>query len=32
MSVAFGGVSEMLSGKKYPQNVRTLRIVVEELL
>ena len=26
------GVPKMLSGKKYPQNVRALRLVVEELL
>ena len=32
LEVAFGGVSKMLSGKKYPQNIRALRIVVEELL
>ena len=32
MSVAFGGISKMLSSKKYPQNVRALRIIVEELL
>ncbi len=28
----FGGVMKMLSGKKFPQNVRALRMVVEELL
>lgn len=32
LSSAFGGVSKMLSGKKYPQNVRALRLVTEELL
>ena len=32
MSVAFGGVSKMLTGKKIPQNIRALRIVVQELL
>ena len=29
---AFGGVLKMLSGKKFPQNVRSLRMLVEELL
>ena len=29
---AFGGVSKMLSGKKYPHNVRALRLLTEELL
>ena len=29
---AFGGVPKMLSGKRFPQNVRALRMVVEELL
>lgn len=29
---AFGSVDKMLSGKKYPQNVRALRLLVEELL
>ena len=28
----FAGVPKLLSGKKYPQNVRALRLVVEELL
>ncbi|KAI8514535.1 hypothetical protein Bbelb_071260 [Branchiostoma belcheri] len=28
----FGGVAHMLSGKKFPQNFRALRIVTEELL
>ena len=32
LSVAFGGVLKMLSGKKFPQNVRALRMLVEELL
>ena len=32
MNSAFGGVLKMLSGKKYPQNLRALRMVVEELL
>ena len=32
MNAAFGGVSKMLTGKKYPQNIRALRMVVEELL
>lgn len=32
LSAAFGGVTKMLSGKKYPQNVRTLRLLTEELL
>lgn len=32
MSAAFGSIDAMLSGKKYPQNVRALRMVVEELL
>ena len=32
MDVAFGGVPKMLTGKKYPQNVRALRMVVEQLL
>ena len=29
---AFGGVEKMLSGKKFPQNMRALRLTVEELL
>lgn len=29
---AFGGVEKMLSGKKYPQNVRAFRLLAEELL
>ena len=32
LQVAFGGVSSMLSGKKYPQNIRALRLLTEELL
>ena len=32
LSVAFGGVQKMLSGKKFPQNVRALRMVAEEIL
>ena len=32
MESAFAGVSKMLSGKKFPQNVRALRFVAEELL
>ena len=28
----FAGVPKLLSGKKFPENVRALRIVVEELL
>ena len=28
----FTGVARMLSGKKFPQNVRAMRLVVEELL
>ncbi len=29
---AFGGVEKMLTGKKYPQNVRAFRLLTEELL
>jgi hypothetical protein len=29
---AFAGVAKMASGKKYPQNVRALRMVAEEVL
>ena len=29
---AFGGVSRMLTGKTFPQNIRALRMVVEEIL
>jgi len=32
MKSSFGSVQTMLSGKKFPQNVRALRIVTEELL
>ena len=32
MKSAFGGVPRLLSGKKFPQNVRALRLVVEEIL
>ena len=32
MSSVFGGVSKMLTGKKFPQNVRALRMVTEEAL
>ena len=32
MKAAFAGVDKMLSGKKFPMNVRALRIVVVELL
>ena len=32
LSPVFAGVSKMLSGKKFPQNVRALRMVTEELL
>ena len=32
LSVAFAGVPKMLSGKKFPQNVRALRMVAEEIL
>ena len=32
MESTFGGVSEMLNGKKFPQNMRALRLVVEKLL
>jgi hypothetical protein len=28
----FGGLLKMLNGKKFPENVRALRIVVEEVL
>jgi len=29
LSAAFGGVAKILSGKKYPQNVRALRLLTE---
>ena len=32
MKAAFAGLPKMLGGKKFPVNVRTLRMVVEELL
>ena len=32
MQTAFGGVPKMLSGKKFPHNMRAMRMVVEELL
>lgn len=32
LSSAFGGVLKMLTGKKFPKNVRTLRMLVEDLL
>lgn len=32
LQVAFGGVGAMLAGKKFPHNIRALRMVVEELL
>ena len=32
LSVPFGGVLKMMTGKKYPQNVRAFRMLVEELL
>ena len=32
LGAAFGGVLKMLTGKKYPQNVRALTMLVEELL
>ena len=32
MTPVFGGVGKMLSGKKFPQNVRALRLVTEEIL
>ena len=32
MKAAFGGVPKMLTGKKFPQNCRALRIVTEEVL
>ena len=28
----FGGVPKLLSGKKFPQNVRALRIMAEEVV
>ncbi len=32
LSVAFSGVRKMLTGRKYPQNVRALRLLVEKIL
>ena len=32
MRAAFGGIQKMLAGKKFPQNCRALRMIVEELL
>ena len=32
MKSAFAGVEKMLLGKKYPSNVRALRVVLIELL
>ena len=32
MNEAFGGVASMLTGKKFPQNVRALRMVTQEVL
>ena len=32
MKSTFAGVPKMLTGKKFPQNIRALRLVVEELL
>ena len=32
LSAAFGGVKKMLIGKTFPDNVRALRMMVEELL
>ena len=32
LQAAFGGVSIMLFGKKFPQNIRALRLLTEELL
>ena len=32
MESTFGGVSKMLNGKKFHQNMRALRLVVEEPL
>ena len=31
MECAFGGVPRVLTGKRFPQNFRALRMVVEEL-
>ena len=32
LSEVFGGVSKMLTGKKFPQNIRALRMLAEEVL
>ena len=32
MNTGFSGIAKMLNGKKFPQNVRVLCIIVEELL
>ena len=32
LQAAFGGVSKLLSGKKFPQNFRALHMLMEELL
>ncbi|KAJ4944771.1 hypothetical protein JOQ06_013311 [Pogonophryne albipinna] len=32
LSEVFGGVAKMLNGKKFPQNVRALRMMAEEVL
>ena len=32
LKAAFGGVSHMLSGKKFPQNARALRLLAEEVI
>ena len=32
LSATFGSIEKMLQGKKYPQNVRALRLLTEELL
>lgn len=32
LAASFGSVDKMLQGKKYPQNVRALRLLTEELL
>ena len=32
LSSTFSGVSKILSGKKFPQNVRALRLLAEEIL
>ena len=32
LATTFGSVDKMLQGKKYPQNVRALRLLTEELL